>query len=341
MTSSSHWNSGRLLILVIILVLLAVPFRSGASAKPASSVQNFLAWKSEGLAAPEDKIDTLDTAIGDIPAMSKLIDRGPQFPDMLDMSNFAVFFVVRGGWPVVIKYELRESHVAVLSIDSTLYKRHLRFDLAPTYGEQPRTVVFRLPQDWGDIPQVVLLRLTGGGRAAPGTNAPDTFTIHTLGVGDAALTAKRNPPPQPPGMRVPGQLFSHADSRSPVTELLEAGEVAIDGLILTPPDVFNATQGANLSFSFRSSNDFNKWAATFQRLSPIGQNRTTWKVEKRLPFFNEPINQGQTVTKNWDGKNNSSNVVPGTYKLVISAWTAADMNTGALTTFSSPPLRVN
>jgi hypothetical protein len=115
-------------------------------------------------------------------------------------------------------------------------------------------------------------------------------------------------------------------------------EVAIAGILLSPRDVLNATQGARLSFSFRSTNDFPMWSATFQR--QVRGSGSRWQVERVLRFISDPIHLGQTKENSWDGKNDRGTVVGGRYKVMVSAWTSAAQDGSAVTSFSSPAITV-
>ncbi len=98
-------------------------------------------------------------------------------------------------------------------------------------------------------------------------------------------------------------------------------------------------RAVSLFFSFRSTNDFPLWSASIQR-QVSGGGGTDWKQENRLLFKDEPIRQGQPISKAWNGKTRKGHVEPGKYKIMINAWTAANVNEGAVTSFSSPPVRV-
>lgn len=348
METQSHPKSEHLLLLCVLTILLLLRPSFAAEPKEARMDRLLSTQASYDHASARDRNLLRSVSSPDQPSMNSLFERGPQFPETFEMNNFSAFFVVGHGWPVVIKYELEEGGTASVTVESmTLTSARTRFPLAPTGIGHSRTVIFRVPTNWGggggDVPRIVRLSLVA--TAAEGSRRrPANFTIHALGVGDAAVATNRR---ESASIQYPSFEATKFEDVScdvqPLSMLstLQVGAAAIDRIILNPPVIFNASQGGNLNFSFRSANDFNSWAASFQRLD-VGQNgRARWMVERRMPFPNEPITQGQPVTKSWDGRNSGGQVAPGVYKLMINAWTSANVNRGALTSFSSPPVRVN
>jgi hypothetical protein len=251
--------------------------------------------------------------------VANLSTRGPAFPPSFDSNNFGMFYIVRGNWPIVLKYELAEG-TARLEVKLRLGSP-LRVELPATGKGDPRKISVKLPKEIGDVPQIAQLRLTARG--------PADLILHSLACGRRALVAAE----ETRKVDVTAENRSHFQ---PLNRIME--EVAIAGIVLSPPDVLNASQGAQLSFSFRSANDFPMWSATFQR--QVRESGSRWQVERVLPFVNDPINQGQTKQNSWDGKNARGTVVGGRYKVMVSAWTSAAQDGSAVTSFSSPAITV-
>jgi hypothetical protein len=343
MKTQSQPKAAHLLLLFILVLLFLLP--SPFAAEPEEASMDRL-WSTQ---APDDRASARDRNLvvsPDQPSMTSLFEWGPKYPETFEINNFSAFFVVVNGWPIVIKYELEEGRTASVRVESTtLDSLRAIFQLQPTGIGHAQTAIFKVGKDWGGDGAPQVFRLSIHGPAAEGRGrTPTNFTIHALGVGDAAVASNRRENAFGWAPSYEATKFENVSyDTQPLSMLitLQVGGVAIDRIILNPPDTFNATRGGNLNFSFRSANDFNGWVASFQRLD-VGQNgRARWTVERRMPFPNEPITQGQPVIKSWDGRNGGGHVVPGVYKLMINAWTSANVNRGALTSFSSPPVRVN
>ncbi len=252
-------------------------------------------------------------------SIANLSARGPSVPNSFDANNFSMFYIVRGNWPFVLRYELADGEARLLIKPQRGVPVEL--ELPPTGKGYPRKVSLKLPSEIGDAPQVAELRLMNRG--------PADLILHSIACGGRALVAssesERN-----------DAAVARRNHFQPWTTASE--EVAIAGIVLSPPDILNASQGAQLSFSFRSANDFPMWSATFQR--QVRESGSRWQVERVLPFVNDPINQGQTKQNSWDGKNARGAVIGGRYKVMVSAWTSAAQDGSAVTSFSSPAITV-
>jgi hypothetical protein len=241
-----------------------------------------------------------------------LSQTGPQLPASFNANDLAMFYIIRGNWPIAISYELPRGSA--------------KFQLKPVNGgsvivvELPATakgkvgkVIVTTPKEYGDVPQAAELRIVANG---------SEFVLHSLGCGGGAFANGSN------RSRPHGQLYQHANS----------DEVAISGIVVSPQDILDTTNNAKLSFSFRSTNDFPMWSAAFER--QVQNSGSRWRIEKLLNFPSDPINQGQTKQSSWDGKNAQGRVVAGRYKVMVNAWTSAAADGSSVTTFSSPAFTV-
>jgi hypothetical protein len=257
------------------------------------------------------------------------------------MNNFSAFNIIRGSWLIAIRYELEEGATGSLTVRPLRIGAPVMFKLPSTGMGQAKTVIFKLPDKWGSPPQVAALTVKAVVSDPQRGASPANFNIHSLGVGPAAFGSGK---PQNnlrrasifDALRL--EAISYDSQPFSFLKSSQAGEVAIDGIDLKPSDALNASQGNSLFFSFRSANDFPLWSASIRRQDIT--NGTVWIEENSLPFKDEPIKHGQPISKSWNGKIRNGRIVPGNYKIMISAWTAINVNNGVLTTFSSPPVRV-
>ncbi len=182
----------------------------------------------------------------------ELFESGPQFPESFDMNNFKAFFIIKGGWPLVLKYELEEGAMVSVMVRPLRDERApMRFEFHPTGTGQAKTVIFMLPESLGAMPQTAQLTFKAVFAEPERRDRPVNFNIHSLGVGPAALG-----PQNPQSNLRQTTLFGAATFEAVSYELppfslmssLQAGEVAINGINLTPSDALNASQGSQSVF---------------------------------------------------------------------------------------------
>jgi hypothetical protein len=159
------------------------------------------------------------------PPEKVLSERGPQFPSEFSMSNLSVVGFVKGDWPMVLDYEVREPGMFLLSISAE--------GVAPFFyvleGTQParRQQILRIPARFGNQPiagHFAVQALTN----KPGEATPVFLRVFGIGAGERAV-----------------------------------GSVAIDQLHFTPPSVRPKDKQTAL-YGFHSHADFEKVTAEFQ-----------------------------------------------------------------------------
>ena len=159
------------------------------------------------------------------PAEKILSDRGPQFPPEFSMSNISVVGFVKGDWPMVLDYEVKQPGLFLLSVSAE--------GVAPFFyileGSQPgrRQQILRIPARFGSQPKVgnyTVHALTD----KPGEATPIYLRVFGIGAGERAV-----------------------------------GSVAIDQLHFTPPSV-RPKDKQNAFYGFHSHADFEKVTAEFQ-----------------------------------------------------------------------------
>jgi len=255
---------------------------------------------------------------GDL-SINGLSSQGPQFPASFDANKLAMFYIVRGNWPIAIRYELAKGS-ARFQLKPMQRGNLIVAELPATSDGRQGKVLINTPTDYGDVPQVAELRIT--------SNDSD-FILHSLGCGGGAFVngGERGVRPN----RNPEKLLNHFRITN---QQVSSDEVAIRGIALTPSDILDTGKGAKLGLRFQSSNDFTKWSVAFER--QVQGQGSRWQIEQFIPFPNDPIHEGQTKTSMWDGKNAKGKVVVGRYKVMVSAWTSAARDGSAVTSFSSP-----
>jgi hypothetical protein len=159
----------------------------------------------------------------------KLSKNGPKFESRWNMSKFAVKGFARGGWPVVVAYEvLDEPAVVQLTV---------AFDKDPPFIAQldgaqgTHEIIVHLPAQSDDKPRVAAYALTATSADPSALGRTVPFVLYGLGAGYNAV-----------------------------------GSVGIDQVNFVPGRV-NATQSQQADYSFHSLFDFNKVSAEFMRLT--------------------------------------------------------------------------
>ncbi len=264
-----------------------------------------------------------------------LSEQGPQFPASLDTSDFSVLYIVRANWPIAINYELEEGASATLFVKPLQRGEPIELELRPTGIGKVREALINTPSNYGRAAQAAQLRFMATVRDSRGTR-PANFIIHSLGCGGGAFAEDSDEGPRP-RRHIRDRHFQPVMFREGA-QRLASNKVAINGIQLQPSDRLNASNGGQLNFRFQSANDFNRWAVILQRQTKTGG--TVWEVERTMWFLSEPIKRGGSVSKLWDGKNDRSRIVAGSYKLVLCAWTAVNSDGSALASFSSPAIEV-
>ena len=181
-----------------------------------------------------------------------LSDHGPQCPDMYSMSAITVLGFVRGNWPMVLDYELREAGIYLVTVSVE--------GLAPfSYlldGNQTghRQQIFPLPSRFGAQPQPATCTLRALS-STPGEARPAFIRVFGWGCGPRSV-----------------------------------GSVAIDQVRFTPPSVRPRDKQAAL-YGFHSHADFEKVTAEFERVGLVdGNSSPRWRTNRRLttPFAPAP-----------------------------------------------------
>lgn len=310
-------RSNHLVLCLVVLVLVPLLIPAFPGQRP--SAQN-----SNQRPAPPDTAATSTIATKTLESLSL---RGPDFPEVFDTSDLSMYYVVRGNWPIVLRYELPAGS-GTLSLRTQQRGNPISVRLWATPPGEIGKATLYVPKEYGSDAQPAELTI----KARAENNEPASLVIHSLGCGGGAFVDTLEKL-----RRLNG--FHHSEnSWGRALQDVAFDEVALGGIVLSPPDTLLATLGTRLLFSFKSASDFALWSAKFQRQVQNGGSR--WKVERTLPFSNDPIGQGKTKSQSWDGRDERGRVVPGRYKIMVSAWTSVSQDGSAVTSFSSPAFAV-
>jgi hypothetical protein len=191
-----------------------------------------------------------------------LSDHGPQCPDLYSMSAITVLGFVRGNWPMVLDYELREPGIYLVTVSVE--------GLAPfSYlldGNQTghRQQIFPLPSRFGAQPQPATCTLRALS-STPGEARPAFIRVFGWGCGPRSV-----------------------------------GSVAIDQVRFTPPSVRPRDKQAAL-YGFHSHADFEKVTAEFERVGLVDGNIVA-KVEDKQKLDDPVRTGTEIANKRWDAR---------------------------------------
>jgi hypothetical protein len=255
--------------------------------------------------------------------VERLLRQGPQFPTILDPTNFSAFFIVEGDWPVVVRYELEAGATATISIEPPSPDvERMSMTLPPTDLGNVIQKVMKVPRDFGDTAQVVEIRFRAFFTDSKGNSKSPTFILRSLGCGSGAF-AEGSSPQRDHHPRLFTTGATSADD-----------EVAIKGITLDPKDIFTPSKG-QLSISFTSAKDFDRWGIRILKMNDVAGGPDKVPVIT-IPTYKR-ISKGQKVFGSWDGKGADKKPVTGNCEVWVFAWNI-DKEKDALVTFSDPPL---
>jgi len=225
------------------------------------------------------------------PSTTKILARiGPVFPTVFSMNSFKVYGFVKGRWPIVIDYELEAASTAEVMIRTNIDKgsRVVRLQLESTNGQR-RQLQTNLPKEFGEKPQVGELSFEAY-KNGSGPRKPARFFLYGLGVGDKAV-----------------------------------GSMVIDQLQFQPGSIHPRLK-EKATYSFRCLADFNAASANFMliTLSPDGVVRPQLVASEKL---NHGVRRGDSVKKDWDGKDRKGRISRGPHQFHFRAWRS--LNSGA------------
>jgi hypothetical protein len=206
---------------------------------------------------------------------------GPVFPAVFSMNSFKVYGFVKGRWPIVIDYELEPDSTAELMIGTKHRELTRPIQLESTNGQR-RQLQTVLPEGFGEKPQVGVLSFDAH-KTGPGPRRPARFFLYGLGVGDKAV-----------------------------------GSMVIDQLVFQPGSIHPKLK-QKATYSFRSLSDLDAASVNFMlvTLSPDGVVRPQLVASETLE---NGVRRGDSVKKDWDGKNSKGKISLGPHQFHVRAW---------------------
>jgi hypothetical protein len=191
-----------------------------------------------------------------------LDSEGPQFPDKFNMSDFSMVAYVKGGWPMVIDYQLEQAAVVLLTISGEgVEPFYYNLEAGNIARHQEKLTI---PARFGDAarPASYSLRALS---ATTGEAKPVYLRLFGLGAGPRAV-----------------------------------GSLKIDDLRFAPGTIHPA-QRETANYSFHSHDDFTKAEAEFWSVGRLPGGPvipTRMDVEK----IKDSVRRDEQVASTWEGK---------------------------------------
>ena len=155
-----------------------------------------------------------------------LSNHGPQTPKTFSMSNFSIMGYVKGNWPAVLDYEVRQPGLYLLTVSTTSNSAPFSY-LLDSSRRGRQQVILRLPARFGTEPKSGSYTIQAISNS-PGVVTPVYLRVFGIGAGERAV-----------------------------------GSVAIDRLVFGPPAL---GQRQIARYGFHSHADFEKVTAEFERV---------------------------------------------------------------------------
>jgi hypothetical protein len=203
-----------------------------------------------------------NTMHGNSDPVKLLSDHGPQCPDLYSMSALTVLGFVRGNWPMVLDYELREPGIYLVTVSVEGLAPFLYLLDGSQTGH--RQQIFPLPSRFGAQPRPATCTLRGLS-STPGEARPTFIRVFGWGCGPRSV-----------------------------------GSVAIDQVRFTPPSVRPRDKQAAL-FGFHSHADFEKVTAEFERVGLVDGNIVA-KVEDKQTIDDPVRTGTEIANKRWEAR---------------------------------------
>lgn len=212
----------------------------------------------------------------------KIAKDGPTFAAMISMSSFTLKgFVKSDGWMILVDYELEPESTAVIAI---------------TTKDTKQPFVLQLPST-NDQRQEVIRELSGFGKK--------------LQVGELTFQAFKNGPDP----RKPARFFLYGLALGDRKDVI--GSMVVDQLHFQP-GTLRPNLKEKATYSFRSLSDFDRASADFL-LVTLSDGILCPQLAARQMFKNG-VRRGESVTKDWDGKNTKGKVSRGPYQFRVRVW---------------------
>jgi hypothetical protein len=214
--------------------------------------------------------------------VKSIAKNGPLFAATYLLNDFNVTGFVKGGWPVVIEYELAAGSTATISVQHAKKpKKSYTIHLSPTNGEITE-VKWILPKELGEKVTVGTF-IVKAVKNGSDSKADAGFFLYGMGVGDEAV----------------GSLVIDQDQFG--------------------PSPIHPKSGERTRYSFRALRPFNSVAVDFM-VAAIKSNSLPGYDTVATKLFKNGISQGQVINEEWDGMNSKGVISMGVHRFVVRAW---------------------
>jgi hypothetical protein len=249
----------------------------------------------------------------------KLARQGPDYPDSFPMSAFTIHGFVKGGWPLVMDYEVEgptdlTAEVVVGKVQPVTFRldgtmpgvQHTEFTLPPEFGDKPQ-------------PGVIIIRAVSTGA---GQVKPVPLWVHAIGCGPWAKQLGRLTRLVTPADRALTARTRRV-SRGLAHACLSARAVPLQDEPLQPFDQVSFGEDIHLKQRSKAKYKFlphctcpNLAVDIFRVETSDGLHGFT---RARRDEFKGGVQAETWVSKDWDGKTKGK-LIPGRYRLEVYLW---------------------
>ena len=259
-----------------------LPVAIAAGAVALAAISNSMA-KEKGPEGQSPEAPDSGTEPPEPDLVSSLAQSGPLFATTFNMSAFNVRGLVRGGWPIILDYELGTPSLVELTLSARGLSEVYTYDLS-RFGIGRRSIQFRIPAElFGDQVRPALIAVTATDVERRQT-VPD-FRVHALGIGPRAI-----------------------------------GSVAIDRVEFRPPSI-RVLRQEQAAYRFFSHSNFSNLSAEFVKVENSADGIHHYFVHNQfLGGARKDQWVGDPERRGWDGRDKAKRVSSGPHKLQVRAW---------------------
>ena len=229
-----------------------------------------------------------------------LSDKGPYFPQVLNMSNIEVKGFLNGGWPFFLAYELQQPAVVMLKIEA-------------------------------DKVEPLIQQLEGSpGRHEKTLTIPARFNAKKPRVTTFTLTAVSDDPSAPEPVALDSVDFSVGPGA--------VGSVGINNVSFEPGNVFATAQSQKARYKFHSLFDFDKVTADFMLIGRNDKRQIVAKRVGQEKF-DKGIQRDGWLGSDWNCRDGKK-VSQGRHQLQVRGWNGLKQGGDWVATMSKQFVRV-
>lgn len=210
-----------------------------------------------------------------------LLAEGPRFPAAYVLSNFSAYVLTRSGVLMVVEYQLGNDCTATIKLTVKKDEKSFTYPLKPT-GAKIEQVTFQLPEEVFGKKLAVATLSVKAENINPNAKKPPDFTLYGLCMGERGC-----------------------------------GSIGIYSISFQPAHV-RATQQEKAAYSFYSRSDFDAVYAEFEIMGHTSSGEPANRLVNSEKIGG--IRRGESVGREWNGKDQKGKVSKGRHQLVVKAW---------------------